>query len=84
MLAIRTATVLMLAGLLTACEDSTGPGALDLRLAASAFNSLERSRMSAGDGDGATRPVLQRWPCAPASDRRVCASPRQVAAGRCW
>lgn len=54
MLAIRTATVLMLAGLLTACEDSTGPGALDLRLAASAFNSLERSRMSAGDGDGAT------------------------------
>ena len=46
---------LLLGAALAACgDDSTGPGAIDLRFAAQTFETLGRTRMSAGDGGGAT------------------------------
>lgn len=53
MLALRIATALMFAGVVAACDDSTGPGASDLELAALEFNTLQGSRIDAADPDGA-------------------------------
>jgi hypothetical protein len=53
MIAFRSTTLLALGTLLAACHDSTGPGAADLWLTASSFESLGRSRVGSGDGGGA-------------------------------
>ncbi len=53
MLASRRLTPIFLSFLLGACDDSTGPGAADLRLVASNFEALGRSRIGEGDGSGA-------------------------------
>ncbi len=54
MLMRRRLAPIILGTLVIACGDgSTGPGAVDLRLAASSFNDLGLSRRRAGDGSGA-------------------------------
>ena len=55
MLTFRRLAPLLLGAALVACDDdSTGPAAADLRLAARSFETLGRTRVSAGDGNGAT------------------------------
>ena len=54
MLMLRRFAPLVLGMLLIACgEDSTGPGAVDLRLVARSFDDLGLSRQRDGDGNGA-------------------------------
>jgi hypothetical protein len=55
MFMFRRLAPLLLGAALVACDDdSTGPGALDLRFAARTLETLGKARMSAGDGGGAT------------------------------
>ncbi|HJU69916.1 MAG TPA: hypothetical protein VJ650_16880 [Gemmatimonadaceae bacterium] len=54
MLMFRRLAPLLLGAALLGCDDSTGPGAVDLHLAARSFESLGQTRMSSGDGGGAT------------------------------
>ena len=48
----RFAPLLLGAAILDCVHDSTGPGAVDLRFAAQALETLGRTRMDAGDGGG--------------------------------
>lgn len=55
MFTFRRFAPLLLGAALVACgDDSTGPGAVDLRFAAQTLETLGRTRMNAGDGGGAT------------------------------
>ena len=54
MLTFRRFTPLLLSAALAACDDSTGPGAVDLHFAARSFETLGRDRIGTGDGHGAT------------------------------
>ena len=50
----RFAPLLLTAALAACDDDSTGPGAVDLHLAAQSFETLGRDRVGTGDGHGAT------------------------------
>src|SRR5688572_5420755 len=53
MLTVRRLAPLLLGVAGMACDDSTGPGAVDLHLVARSFETLGRARMGTGDGSGA-------------------------------
>src|SRR5688500_8233928 len=54
MLSLRRLAPLLFGAALVGCDDdSTGPGEVDLQVVARSFESLGRSRISAGDGSGA-------------------------------